>query len=112
MNETLLIAYFVIWLAIAVGSFLFFRGKDPAFKKRWYRPVAIVGTSIIAGMIVFMVALMGDWRATVMFAAIALLLIWIGAFRTRVCSGCGRVSQPRSFIAPDEFCGKCGTALE
>ncbi|KPK17721.1 MAG: hypothetical protein AMJ62_01140 [Myxococcales bacterium SG8_38] len=31
--------------AIAGGSFLFFRGKDPAFKKRWYRPVAIVGTS-------------------------------------------------------------------
>ena len=112
MNETLLLAYFVIWFALVIGSFLFFRGKDPAFKKRWHRPVAIFGTSIIGGMIVLMVALMGHREATVIFAAAALFFIWVGAFQTRVCLGCGKASQPRNLITPEKFCSKCGTALE
>jgi purine-cytosine permease-like protein len=112
MNETLFIAYFVIWFALAVGSFLFFRGKDPEFKKRWHRPVAIIGTSIIGGMMVLMVALMGDWRATAIFAAAALFIGWVGAFQTRVCLGCGKVCQPQNLVTPEKFCSKCGTALD
>ena len=112
MNETLFIAYFVIWLALAIGSFLFFRGKDPAFKRRWHRPVAVVSSLIIGGMIVLMVALMGDWRATAIFAAAALFFVWLAAFRTRVCPGCGKFLQPRNLITPEKFCSNCGTALD
>ena len=112
MNETLIIAYFVIWFALPIGTFLFFRGKDPAFKKRWHRPVALFGTSIIGGMIVLMVALMGDWRAAAIVAAAALFIAWVKAFQTRVCLGCGKTCQPRNLITPEKFCSKCGAALE
>ena len=112
MNDTLVIAYFGIWFSFAVGTFLFFRGKDPAFKRRWHRPVAIVVMFVIGGMIVLMAGLMGDWRATAVFAVAALFFVWVGAFRTRVCLRCGKVSQPRNLVTPERFCGKCGTALE
>jgi len=111
MNATLLLVYFATSLALAIGTFFFFRGKDPAFKKRWHRPVALFGASIIGGMIVLMVALMGHWEATAIFAAAAVYFIWVGAFQTRVCLGCGNVSQPRNLITPEKFCSKCGTAL-
>ena len=112
MNETLFIVYFVIWCVIAVGGFLFFRGKDPAFRKRWHRPVALVSTSIIGGMIVLIAALMGDWRTTVIFAAAALFFVWVSACRTRVCLACGKVSQPRHLVTPEKFCSSCGAELE
>jgi VIT1/CCC1 family predicted Fe2+/Mn2+ transporter len=112
MNATLLLVYFAIWLALAIGTFLFFRGKDPAFKKRWHRRVAVFNVSIIGGMLLLMVALMGHWEATVIFAAAFLYFMWVAVFRTRVCPGCGRLCQPQNLITPEKFCSKCGTALE
>ncbi len=112
MNATLLLVYFAIWLALAIGTFFLFRGKDPAFKRRWHRPVTLVTASIICGMLVLMVALMGHWGATIFFLAVSVFMIWVGAFQTRVCLGCGRASQPRNLFTPEKFCSKCGTALE
>ena len=111
MNETLFIAYFVIWFALAIGTFLFFRGRDPAFKHRWYRRVSGFNMAVIGGMIVLLAVPFGPIVVAVSLVA-TLYFLWVTIFQTRVCLGCGKISQPGNLITPQKFCNKCGTALE
>jgi len=112
MNDTLLSAYFAIWLTLALSSFLLFRGKDPAFKHRWHQPVAAINVAIVGGMIVLMVALTGSWPVTAIFAVAVLFFMWVTVFQTRVCLGCGKFCHPQDLITPEKFCSNCGKALE
>ncbi|MBW2162063.1 MAG: hypothetical protein JRH14_19205 [Deltaproteobacteria bacterium] len=109
MNETLFAIYFPIWLALAIGTFLFFRGREPAFKKRWHRPVYGLNVAVIGGMLVAMT--IPNWTAFAIFTVAFMYFMWVGIFQTRVCLGCGRICQPTNLITPEKFCSKCGTAL-
>lgn len=111
MSDTLLAAYFGTWLTLALSSFVFFRGKAPAFKHRWHQPVAAINVAIIGGMIVLMVSLSGSWLATVIFTAGVLFFMWVSVFQTRVCLGCGKFCKPENLITPEKFCSNCGKAL-
>jgi hypothetical protein len=53
-----------------------------------------------------------NWTAFAIFTVFVLFLLWVGIFRTRVCLGCGKLSQPDNLITPPSFCSKCGTALD
>jgi hypothetical protein len=110
MNETLFVIYFPIWIACVIGTWLFFRGRDPAFKKHWYRRVSAFNLTLIGGMIVLMAIPMSLPFA--IFGAAFLLLMWIPISRTRVCLGCGKVCQPENLITPQKFCSKCGASLD
>jgi len=112
MNETLLAIYFPVLLMLAVGTFLFFRRKDPAFKKRWYRHAYALNFTVIGGLIVLMAISIGSWPVVAIFSGAALFSIWVGVFRTRVCLGCGKLAQPENLITPQKFCSKCGTGLD
>ncbi|MDH3199458.1 MAG: hypothetical protein OEM15_01060 [Myxococcales bacterium] len=110
MNETLLVLYFPVWIACVIGTWLFFRGRDPAFKKRWYRHAYAFNITVIGGMIVLMT--IPHWEAFVIFTAAVLFFMWIALFRTRICPSCGKVCQPEYLITPQKFCSKCGAALD
>jgi hypothetical protein len=111
MNETLVIAYFVIWFALAIGTFLFFMGRDPAFKTRWHRRVAVFNVAVIGGMIILLAVPLGS-AAVALSTVATLYFLWVAVFQIRVCLGCGQLCQPRNLITAEKFCGKCGTALE
>ena len=111
VNETLVTIYFVVWFALAIGTFLFFMGREPAFKHRWYRSVSAFNMAVIGGMIVLMVIPFGPVAIAVSTVA-TLYLLWVTVFQVRVCMGCGKICQPRNLITAEKFCGKCGTALE
>ncbi|MDH3625704.1 MAG: hypothetical protein OES69_11565 [Myxococcales bacterium] len=110
MNETLFAIYFPIWFALVIGTWLFFRGRDSAFKKRWYRRVSAFNVTVIVGMIVLMAIPMSLPFA--ILGAAMLPLMWIPIYRTRVCLACGKVCQPENLITPQKFCSKCGAGLD
>lgn len=110
MNETLFLIYFPIWFALVIGTWLFFRGRDPAFKKRWYRHAYAFNITIIGGMLLLMT--IPHWQAFAIFAPAVAFFMWIALFRTRVCLECGKVCQPENLITPQKFCSKCGAALD
>jgi len=111
MNGTHLIVYFVIWFALAIGTFLFFMGRDPAFKHRWYRRVSVFNMAVIGGMLILLAVPFGLVAVAVCTVA-TLYFLWLAVFQIRVCLGCGKLCQPRNLITAEKFCGKCGTALE
>ncbi len=109
MNETLLVLYFPVWIACVIGTWLFFRGRDPAFKKRWYHRASVFNGIVIGGMIVLIA--IPNWSFVILTAAI-LLLTWVAIFRARVCPECGKVCQSEYLITPQKFCSNCGAGLD
>jgi hypothetical protein len=99
--------FFVTWIALGIGSALFYAKAGLETKRRWH-PRLVIGT----GALFFAFALtMQPNLATLLFAAPAVALIIILNWKlTKFCPKCGRTAYAR--LSPNRFCQRCGAALD
>jgi|SRR5687768_2572417 len=113
MNEILVVAYFVTFIVCAVGSHVFFWRRDPRFKWRWYRRVTIFNFIVVGGMMLILLAQTSPpFLFSIIFVGALFFIGWVAAFQTRVCTSCGKVSQPQNLVTAPKFCTQCGAKLE
>jgi hypothetical protein len=113
VNPKLMMVYFVVWTVCAVGTTVLFWRRDPAFKRRWHRPIAIFNTVVIGGFILVFVAQMAPpWWVFLIFLGTLLFIGWVSVFQTRVCAQCGKICQPDNLVTAPRFCRSCGAKLD
>jgi uncharacterized membrane protein YuzA (DUF378 family) len=100
------VVYFVFGLA---GVFVFFLSDNVSFKRRWYRPYAILSSTLL----VCVAIAMGFPRRLLALLIPAVVVITALNIRsTRFCGQCGKINGLSGFLLGPKFCAKCGAALE
>ncbi|MGH9341211.1 MAG: hypothetical protein ACRD1R_16830 [Acidobacteriota bacterium] len=113
MLDTLIVIYFGIWILMVAGTLFFFWGRNPAFKKKWHRPVGIINGIVIGGLLILIaVAMKVPWQFLVFFVAAATLIEYFMLVKIRVCGECGRTVQPQRLVDTPKYCPRCGAALD
>lgn len=99
--------FFVCWIALGVGSWLYVRSRPGAAAKRRAHRVF----TVVAGLIFTAFATWTDPRAVIIVIPAVVLITWLNLRYTRFCDNCGKTitAQPFQKIA---FCPRCGTALQ
>jgi hypothetical protein len=101
--------WLLCFVLAAAGFVLVFLVQDAAFKRRWYRPYAILFSTIIAcGFIAFEPS-----RGVLLLVIPAIIVITVLHIRsTRFCGRCGKVNGMNGSLVVPHFCAKCGAPLE
>jgi hypothetical protein len=106
--------YFIVFFALAVGSWLFLRNRTPAFKRRWYHKMVYFNT-IVIGLLIVAIFKFESWSDFLFVFFIVGLPIGLIAYlhsKTRICHSCGSVTQGQPpFFRPADYCPKCGADL-
>jgi hypothetical protein len=108
LKPILLFFYFLVWLILAVGSFMLFWRKGPEFKKCYYHKVALFNILVIG---IFMLVIAWPYPvglALVLFGG-GIIGFW-GFKYVKICASCGLVVQQNPFN-PVNICWKCGSNL-
>jgi len=98
-------------VAIAIGGWLFLRGKNPAAKRHWYPRLTAINSVIVFSLMSIILVAWQQPTGIIFIAVFGSLITYLSVTRTRVCEKCGRVSQPQNLISAPEFCPKCGAPL-
>ncbi len=106
----LIIAYFVVWLALAAGTWLFFRKKSAELKWRWSPRAALLNGVIVGTYLVVLATLGAGWLVGALFAGVLAMFVYVNVARTSICHRCGKGRDIFIFRSPG-FCGRCGTQL-
>lgn len=109
--------FFATWAGLALGGiFLFYRGKDAAFKRRWWpRYVTLCGVILVA----FMATLTSlapkappAWTMLAFAAPFVALIVYLNIRGTKFCDGCGAMLMAGSLMfLRMNFCPRCGAPL-
>ena len=102
--------YFVVWAALALGLWLFFRGRTPEFKWRWRTRASLLSNVVIGAFLAVLMLLMAGWLAGSLAGFVAIGIAYVNTARTTLCHHCGRGGRV-SFSSSWGFCGRCGTPL-
>ena len=103
--------FMAVWVALALGSWLWMRSRSTAAEKRlWHRRLTITAGVIFGG---FMMATMVSWHQYfgLLFALPAVVLIsYLNLNNTFFCDACGKMTQRTDWWSrePAHFCPKCG----
>ena len=112
MEDTLFFTYGVTVLLLLIGSLLFMRGRDPAFKKRWQPRLALLSFIVIGGFtMIMLVTIMKPPPVMLLVFVATLLLIGFSWTKIRVCGNCGKTVQPETFFRASKFCPRCGAEI-
>jgi predicted RNA-binding Zn-ribbon protein involved in translation (DUF1610 family) len=115
--QPLVIIDFILWLALAIGSWCLIRSQpDAASKTIWFRRsmIALVVLVLAAGA-PFALASGDSFGAVmffVMFVPTGVLIAWFTIATTYFCPGCGRRSRNRNIFAHTFHCPHCGHRLK
>ena len=101
-----LIAYFVVWAAIAVGIFFLYRvRRDAEFRIRWHARISLIATATI---LVFMFLAIPSWVTLFFIGGFGGLIIYLNLTKTTICKSCGRIVQPIGLFHRAQHCPHCG----
>lgn len=110
--------FFPIWVGLGIGGFfLFYRGKDAAFKRRWWPYyAALAGAFFLAYLMVCMVLERKGMFPRAMLIAVVPLIISITRLnikQTKFCENCGAMLiNGGAMGSPMKYCPRCGTPLD
>ena len=100
--------FFVFWIALAAGGFLFFVfNKDVALKKRVF-PRLVIGAGAVFGLVIFIAA---PSPVALLFAPFIALITWLNIRMTRFCAACGKMLINHQWWLRMAFCPYCGAKL-
>jgi len=107
--DLVVVAFFIIWIVLGIGSSLFFwRIRNAALKRRvwpWY----IWGTGgIFAAFTAYLMRT--PWILAFVLPAVA-VIAWLNVRATVFCDACGRTLWNQGFIARAKYCARCGAEL-
>ena len=109
MRQNIFPVFFVVWAALGVaGFFLFYRGKDAQFKRKYF-PWYVILTGVL--FISFGLG-MGLPPEMLYFMAPAVALItFLNIKSTKFCDRCGSTIVNQMWFTKAEHCAKCGAKL-
>ncbi len=107
--ETLFFVYFVVFAAVVIGHWLYFRKKDPVFRWRWHaRTILLVGF-IIGGYLVVLAGLTSrSWAMAGGALVFAVAILFLNITLTTICHSCGKAAQSQSLTSAAKYCIHCG----
>ena len=111
MEGLLLTAFVVVWLGLAVGSWLFSRSLTPPLRRYWHPRLTLIAMACMLPFFLVPFLVGRDWGATILVVTSFALMTWLGLTRVRVCESCGKTAQPQSFFRAAEFCPRCGNKV-
>lgn len=103
----LVATYFVVFVALAGGTWLFMRKLDAPDKKRLYARVVLLNSTVIGGFMIAMMLAGGAGCTAFVIIPIGAGFFYLNATRNRLCMQCNRNVAP-SGLAACEFCPRCG----
>jgi hypothetical protein len=105
------VLYFVVFAALAVGTWLFFRGRTPEFKWRWSSRAALFSNSVIGASLVLGATLIGGWMLGMPALLLMIAIGYVNTRKTTVCHQCGKGGGV-SVGGRWGYCPKRGTQLK
>ena len=105
------------WIVLAiVGFFLFYFGKDAAFKRKWFpRYIVLVGVLFVffvATQSVVSSGSLGSLGILVVIVPAVYLISYMNIRTTKFCNKCGTTLINMNPFSPMKFCSKCGAGLD
>ena len=103
------ICFFILWVAVGLVNYLYFRGStDGGRKRRIHRwMVAAYGTTYF-----LLIALsIGPSPVLLFFGAFIALIIYLNIRNTTFCDACGRTVYNHMWLGKADYCAKCGAKL-
>jgi hypothetical protein len=98
--------FFIFWVILGVGSFLFFRFyKNLELKKKLWVPFIITIGIIFGSFVWFMVR---DLRVLYLLVPAIAFISFLNIKLNRFCNSCGRLIYNAMWFSKMEFCPKCG----
>ena len=105
--EALFPFFFAVWIALGIGTSIFYLRAGFETKRRWH-PRIVIGVGIL--FLAFALTTKPDLKM-LLFAGPAIALITILNWkRTKFCPQCGRTAYAQ--FRPNYFCQTCGAALD
>ena len=102
--------FFVFWIALGLGSFLFFQFSRDAKLKRRIWPILIICIAIIFGcFVLYMTG--GDARVLFIMIPAIILISFLNLRTTRFCNSCGKTLHRQPVFSRPQFCPYCGAQL-
>ena len=111
MNETFLLVYVFVWVALGLGVWILIGGLDPKRKKVWQPRIGLVTLGVLAIFFLGPLLLGRNWLGAALLVLAFAALTHFGILKTRVCESCGMVTRPQSLGMAAKFCSKCGEKL-
>lgn len=114
----IVIACFVgTWIILGVvGLFLFYLGKDVAFKRRWFpRFIILVGVLFVMfSTTIWCLNARSLAGLSIVFLTVPMtfLISYLNIKFTRFCGQCGATLYNQNWFVPMRFCPKCGAGLD
>lgn len=108
--------FFAAWVSAAIaGYFLFVRGSDAAFKRKWFPWYIVLVGACFAGFVLLpehltVTEFKADPWLFVPLLAIG-VICYVNIRVTKFCDHCGSVTFPAGGFTPPKNCSKCGRPL-
>lgn len=99
--------FFVGWIALGLGSWLYIRSRpNAAAKRRAHQLLTVISGMIFTGFAIWMIP-----PAAIIMVPAVVLITWLNLRNTHFCDHCGKmvVAQPFQRVA---FCPRCGARLQ
>jgi hypothetical protein len=100
--------FFFVWVALAIGGFVFFTTNKDAARKRRLFPRLAIGAGAAFGLVI---AAMAPWPAALLFIPFIGVITWLNIRMTRFCDACGRTLINHAWWAKMNYCPYCGAKL-
>lgn len=101
--------FFGAWVALALASYLFFRGNANVERKKRFMPAVTIGTGIV--FLGFVFAMSGQLREVLFGAPFVALISYINIRNTKFCDSCGETVHNIMWFSKIEFCARCGAKI-
>lgn len=103
--------YFIAFVLVAAGSWLFLRRLEPKLKKKWYPRISLLGIAVIGPFLLLPWFVWGQWPFGLVGLAFVVFVGYSSVKLIRVCDSCGYLAQPQGLIVAAKFCPKCGARM-
>ena len=102
--------FWLCWMGLGLGSFLFFHFNRNAGLKRLIFPLFLIFANAIFLYVVWLI--MKSPGILVAAAAVTIVINFINFRKTRFCNNCGRTVYGGDLIARPKECPHCENALD
>ena len=101
--------FFLVWVALAIGSAVFFMRRGNVELKRRLYPAITIGAAVLIAA--FSLLTMKDTIAPLIMIPFLALIVTLNLRNVRFCGACGRTVRSSAFHRP-KFCDACGSPLD
>jgi hypothetical protein len=117
MGGIVTVCFVGTWIVLGIaGFFLFYFGKDAAFKRKWFpRYIVLVGVLFVffvATQVVVSSGSLGGLGILVVIVPAVFAISYMNIRTTKFCNKCGTTLINMSPFSPMKFCFKCGAELD